>query len=211
MEIKLENINKTVNGTSLLKDINIKMESGKIYGFIGSNGCGKTVLFKVILGLMKHSSGNIYINNKKRGDFLQDVGMIIERPNFIPYYTAFENLKIIASYENKINYEQIKDNILKVGLDPDDKKKVGKYSLGMQQKLAIALAIMEDPKILILDEPFNAIDEESIGKMRELILEEKRKGKLILIASHIQDDLNILCDVIFKMKSGVIDDEVGNE
>lgn len=204
MKIELKNINKTVNKINLLTDINITMESGKAYGFIGSNGCGKTVLFKTILGLMKHTSGNIYVDGAERGDFLKDVGMIIERPNFIPYYSAFQNLKIIASYENKITDEQIKDTILKVGLDPYEKKKVGKYSLGMKQKLAIALAIMENPKVLILDEPFNAIDEPSSVKMRELILEEKKKGKLILIASHLNDDINLLCDVIYKVKSGHI-------
>lgn len=208
MEILLEGITKTVNGIDLLKDINIKLRSGLIYGFMGQNGCGKTVLFKIIVGLMKETDGNIYIDNKVKSGFMQEVGVIIERPNFIPYYDAFQNLKVIASYKNKIDDKSIRAIITRVGLDGNDKKKLKNYSLGMQQKLAIALAIMEDPTVLILDEPLNAMDEVSVNNIRNLILEEKNKGKLILLASHLKDDISILCDVVYEMKNGKIIREV---
>lgn len=208
MEILLEGITKTVNGIDLLKDINIKLRSGLIYGFMGQNGCGKTVLFKIIVGLMKETDGNIYIDNKVKSGFIQEVGVIIERPNFIPYYDAFQNLKVIASYKNKIDDKSIRAIITRVGLDGNDKKKLKNYSLGMQQKLAIALAIMEDPTVLILDEPLNAMDEVSVNNIRNLILEEKNKGKLILLASHLKDDISILCDVVYEMKNGKIIREV---
>lgn len=207
MEVKVNNLSKVINNTYLLKNINLSLESGHIYGFVGANGSGKTVLFKTILGFMKESEGEILLNGEKRKDFLQDVGMIIERPNFIPYYNCMQNLKTIASYENKVNDEEIRDIIKIVGLNPNDKKKLKNYSLGMQQKLALALALMENPKILILDEPLNAMDEESVHNMRKLILKEKDKGKLILIASHIKDDMEEMCDYIYKMKGGEIINE----
>ena len=207
MEIKVNNLSKVINKTYLLKNINLNLKSGHIYGFVGSNGSGKTVLFKTIIGFMKESEGEILLNGEKRKDFLQDVGMIIERPNFIPYYNCMQNLKTIASYENKINDEEIRDIIKSVGLDPNDKKKLIHYSLGMQQKLALALALMESPEILILDEPLNAMDEESVNRMRNLILKEKDKGKLILIASHIKDDIEKMCDYVYKMREGEIINE----
>jgi len=126
--------------------------------------------------------------------FLQDVGTIIERPNFIPYYNGFRNLKIIASYKDKVGDERIKEVIKSIGLDPDDKKKVRNYSLGMQQRLAVALALIEDPSILILDEPLNAMDEKSVNKVRKILLEERDKGKLLIIASHYKEDIAQLCD-----------------
>lgn len=138
---------------------------------------------------MKASSGKIYIDDEPCHGFLQDVGTIIERPNFIPYYNAFRNLKIIASYKDKVGDERIRQVIQAVGLDPDDKKKVKNYSLGMQQKLAVALALMEDPSILILDEPLNAMDEKSVNKVRKILLEEKKKGKLLIIASHYKEEV----------------------
>lgn len=208
MEVLLKDIKKTVNDIDLLKDINITLKSGNAYGFMGANGCGKTVLFKVIVGLMKQTEGNIYVDNEIKNGFLQDCGVIIEGPNFIPYYDGFQNLKVIASYNNKINDEQIRAAITKVGLDAYSKKKVKNYSLGMKQKLGIALAIMEDPSVLILDEPLNSLDEASVNNIRSIILEEKEKGKMILIASHLKDDLSILCDVVFEMKAGKIIGEV---
>lgn len=207
MNIVLKNISKKIDGIYLLNNINLNLKSGNIYGFVGSNGSGKTVLFKTIIGFMKETEGEILIDGQKREGFLQNLGMIIERPNFIPYYNCMQNLKIIAAYNNKVTDEEIKNIIKKVGLNPDDKKKVKNYSLGMKQKLAIALALMEDPKILILDEPFNALDEDSVLAMRKLILEEKNKNKLILIASHIKDDIFEMCDYVYKMKGGKLVNE----
>lgn len=211
MEIVLESVWKTVDNINLLSDISLKLKAGNIYGFVGYNGCGKTVLFKTIIGFMKQSSGNIYVDGFLRKDFLKDVGVIIERPNFIPYYDAFRNLKIIAAYDNKINDEQIRNVISMVGLDPQDKKKIKNYSLGMQQKLSIALALMENPSILILDEPLNAIDEASVCQIRKLIIEKKKEGKLILIASHYREDISTLCNVVYEMKEGRIVGETINE
>lgn len=207
MNIVLKNISKKIDGIYLLNNINLNLKSGNIYGFVGSNGSGKTVLFKTIIGFMKETEGEILIDGQKREGFLQNLGMIIERPNFIPYYNCMQNLKIISAYNNKVTDEEIKNIIKKVGLNPDDKKKVKNYSLGMKQKLAIALALMEDPKILILDEPFNALDEDSVLAMRKLILEEKNKNKLILIASHIKDDIFEMCDYVYKMKGGKLVNE----
>lgn len=208
MELRLENICKSIDDKIILENINLNFRSGMIYGLIGSNGCGKTVLFKIILGLMKETSGSIYVDDKLRNGFLQDVGTIIERPNFIPYYNAFQNLKIIASYKNKINDTRIKEVISIVGLDPNDPKKLKNYSLGMQQKLAIALAIMEDPNILILDEPLSALDDISVEAVRNIILKEKENGKLILLASHYKEDIEVLCDIVYKIKNGKITKEV---
>lgn len=208
MQLRLENVSKSIDGIVLLDNINLKLFSGNVYGLVGSNGSGKTVLFKVILGLMNQSIGNIYVDEKLKKDFLQDVGTIIERPNFIPYYDAFRNLKIVAAYKNKADDNRIREVITMVGLDPKDSKKIKNYSLGMQQKLAVALAIMEDPSILILDEPLNALDENSVDNIREIILKEKEKGKLILLASHYKEDIEVLCDMVYEMKNGKIVSEV---
>lgn len=203
MRIEMRSVNKTIKHTNLLSNINLVMESGHIYGFIGDNGSGKTVLFKVLLGLMQHSSGQILIDEKERGDLLQDVGFIIERPNYIPYYTAKKNLKILASYTKKVNESRIEEVLTMFGLPPNDTKKVGKYSLGMKQKLALAMAFLENPQILILDEPLSALDIESVENARVQILREKENGKIILVASHYAEDIHSLCDVVYKMEHGV--------
>ena len=144
MQIEMRSVNKKIGQVQLLSDVSLEMESGHVYGFVGDNGSGKTVLFKILLGLMKQSSGNIYVDGKERGDLLQDVGFIIERPNYIPYYTARKNLRILASYRKKVDDSRIGEVLAMFGLDPEDKKKVGKYSLGMKQKLALAMAFLED-------------------------------------------------------------------
>ena len=180
------------------------MESGNIYGFVGDNGAGKTVLFKILLGLMKKTSGSITINGAELNDLLQDVGFVIERPEYIPYYNAFKNLAVIAAYHKKADHARIREVLTMFGLDPEDKKTVGKYSLGMKQKLALAMAFLEDPAVLILDEPLSALDESSVSHAREKILEAKAQGKLIVVASHYKEDIQSLCDVVYKMKAGRI-------
>ena len=204
MQIKMNNVGKTVKGVELIKDINLTLDSGNVYGFVGDNGAGKTVLFKVLLGLMKKTSGIITIDGYVLTDLLKDVGFIIERPEYIPYYTAYKNLAVIAAYNKKAGDARIREVLEMFGLNPDDKKTVGKYSLGMKQKLALSMAFMEDPDILILDEPLSALDEGSVNNARERILEEKKHGKLILVASHYKEDINSLCDVVYKMKGGEI-------
>lgn len=204
MQIKMNNVGKTVKGVELIKNINLTLDSGNIYGFVGDNGAGKTVLFKVLLGLMKKTSGIITIDGYVLTDLLKDVGFIIERPEYIPYYTAYKNLAVIAAYNKKAGDARIREVLEMFGLNPDDKKTVGKYSLGMKQKLALSMAFMEDPDILILDEPLSALDEGSVNNARERILEEKKRGKLILVASHYKEDINSLCDVVYKMKGGEI-------
>ena len=204
MQIRMNNVGKTVKGVELIKNINLTLDSGNIYGFVGDNGAGKTVLFKVLLGLMKKTSGIITIDGYVLTDLLKDVGFIIERPEYIPYYTAYKNLAVIAAYHKKAGDACIREVLEMFGLNPDDKKTVGKYSLGMKQKLALSMAFMEDPAILILDEPLSALDEGSVNNARERILEEKERGKLILVASHYKEDINSLCDVVYKMKDGEI-------
>ena len=204
MQIEMNNVNKTVKGIPLLTDISLTMDSGKIYGFTGDNGSGKTVLFKVLLGLMKKTSGTILIDGEEQKDLMQDVGFIIERPEYIPYYSAYKNLEIIAADRKRADRERIRTVLEMFGLNPDDKKQVGKYSLGMKQKLALAMAFLEDPKILILDEPLSALDADSVTDARQRILEEKEHGKLVLVASHYAEDIRSLCDEVFRMKDGKI-------
>lgn len=204
MQIKMNNVCKKVKGADLLSDISLTMESGNIYGFVGDNGAGKTVLFKILLGLMKKTSGSITINGAELNDLLQDVGFVIERPEYIPYYNAFKNLAVIAAYHKKADHARIREVLTMFGLDPEDKKTVGKYSLGMKQKLALAMAFLEDPAVLILDEPLSALDESSVSHAREKILEAKMQGKLIVVASHYKEDIQSLCDVVYKMKAGRI-------
>lgn len=200
----MNNVCKKVKGADLLSDISLTMESGNIYGFVGDNGAGKTVLFKILLGLMKKTSGSITINGAELNDLLQDVGFVIERPEYIPYYSAFKNLTVIAAYHKKADHARIREVLTMFGLDPEDKKTVGKYSLGMKQKLALAMAFLEDPAVLILDEPLSALDESSVSHAREKILEAKAQGKLIVVASHYKEDIQSLCDVVYKMKAGRI-------
>ena len=184
---------------------------GKIYGFVGRNGSGKTVLMKMILGFIKPTSGTIKVNGKQVGkeiDIPDDIGAIIETPGFLPEYSAFQNLKLMAMIRGKITSKRIRETIKLVGLDPDSKKHVGKYSLGMRQRLGIAQAIMEDPQILLLDEPLNGLDNEGVEEMRNVLLKQKDQGKLIIIASHSKEDIDILCDEIFRFDHGKI---IGHE
>lgn len=203
--IEIKNLSKNFFKTSVLKDVNLKLEDGQIYGFSGRNASGKSVLFKMICGFLKPSSGIISIDGKVIGkdiDFPERCGIIIETPGFIDDLTGFKNLKILASIRNKIDDSKIKESMKLVGLDPDEKKSVKKYSLGMRQKLALAQAIMEEPKILILDEPMNSLDSDSVENIREVLLELKKSGVLILISSHIKDDLEVLCDKVYTVRDG---------
>ena len=208
MYLKIENLTKIIKGNEVLKDINLELDKACIYGFLGMNGSGKTMLFRVISGLIKPTSGKIYIEGQEIDTFISkniNLGVLIESPRFWENYTAFENLKALSLIKNVIGDNDIVEVLNRVGLDPYNKKKVKTYSLGMKQKLGIAQAIMEKPDLIILDEPTNALDEESVINIRNILLEEKRRGATILIASHNSEDINILCDKKYKVKCGKVE------
>lgn len=201
--IELKDINVKFKNETILENINISLEKNRIYGFIGANGSGKSVLFKTMCGYIRPSSGEVIIDEKKLGkkyDFPDDMGILIEKPGFFWYTSAFNNLKYLADINNKIDSERIKDTIRMVGLDPESKKKVGKYSVGMKQRLGIAQAIMEKPSIIILDEPMNGLDTEGVELIRNLIFKLKEDGATIIISSHYKEDINVLCDEVYKVE-----------
>ena len=203
--ISVSNVSKKFGDSTVLDNINITFEEGKIYGIVGRNGCGKTVLFKCIVGYLRPTSGTITVCGKEIGrntDFADDIGIIIETPGFLGGYTGYKNLEYLASIRRRIGKEEIKESMIKVGLDPDSKKKVGKYSLGMRQRLGIAQAIMENPKILILDEPMNGLDNQGVEDVRNILLELKKEGKTIILASHHKEDIKLLCDEAYEMDDG---------
>lgn len=205
--IKIENYSKVYKDKTVLNNINLELKEGKIYGFIGKNASGKTMLFKAICGFIIATKGKIFINNKEIGrdiDFPEKCGVIIETPGFINNISGFKNLKILASINDSINDDKIKESMELVGLNPNEKISVKKYSLGMKQKLAIAQAIMEEPELLILDEPMNSLDSDSVENIRNILLDIKSKGTTILISSHNIDDINILSDEIYKVENGVV-------
>ncbi len=191
----------------VLNDVSWEFEEGRIYGIVGNNGSGKTVLMKCICGFLIPTRGKIFVDYKQIGkdvDFPEDIGLIIETPGFLPGLTGLKNLEILASLRKKVVRPAIRDTIRKVGLDPDLKKNVSKYSLGMRQRLGIAQAIMEDPSILILDEPFNGLDKKGVAQIHQLILELKRQHKTILLSSHSQNDIDVLCDIVCEMDGGTL-------
>lgn len=207
--ITVKNVTMKFKGQVVLNDINIDFEMGKIYGIIGRNGLGKTVLLKCICGLLLPTAGTVTVNDKIIGrdvDFPENTGFIIENPAFLQNYSALKNLKYLASIKGKIDEQTIRTFIKLVGLNPDDKKAVGKYSLGMRQRLGIAQALMENPDIIILDEPMNALDNVGVDEIRQVILKMRDRGKLIIIASHIREDIELLCDNVYEMNAGQIKD-----
>ena len=205
--IQIENVTKKFGEAVVLDEINMELQPGNIYGLVGRNGSGKTMLMKCICGFVLPTSGTIHVNGKivgKEIDIPNDIGIIIENPGFLPNYSGFKNLQLLAMIRNKIGKAEIKEAIRRVGLDPESKKHVGKYSLGMRQRLGLAQALMEDPSILLLDEPMNGLDNEGVEEIRKLILDLKQNGKLIIIASHTREDINLLCDEVFYMDHGKI-------
>lgn len=205
--IEVKDVNLTLNKTEILKEVSVSFEEGKIHGLIGRNGSGKTMLLKCICGFIKPTSGEIAVDGKRVGkdvDFPKDIGIIIETPGFIPYYSGYKNLKLLAGLNNKIGKAEIKESMKKVGLDPELKRHVRKYSLGMRQRLGLAQAIMENPKMLILDEPFNGLDKDGVREMREYLLSYKEQGKTIILCSHSAEDISLLCDTVHEMDKGRI-------
>ncbi|MBD3949370.1 ATP-binding cassette domain-containing protein [Tuanshanicoccus lijuaniae] len=199
-QIELKSITKAFKNQVLFTDFNYLFEGGKIYGLVGHNGSGKTILMKIMCGLERPNSGEVWYNQTqligKDISFLPRLGTILETPGFLDNNTGFENLKQLALIDNKIDDQVIKQTMAHFGLDPLSKKKVKAYSLGMRQKLALSQAIMENPDILILDEPMNGLDKASVQIVRELLVTLKSQGKLIILASHTQEDIKLLCDEV---------------
>jgi len=215
-EIKIEDLSKQIKGALILDKVSITLTSGKIYGLRGKNGSGKTMLMRAMAGLLIPDSGSVIINGKtlhKDISFPESIGILIENPSFLPQYTGFKNLKLLAGLTGGISDEEIKTALDRVGLDPEDKRTYRKYSLGMKQKLGIANAIMGEPDIIILDEPINALDEESVKKIKKVLLEIRDKDKLIIIACHDREELEYLSDIIYEIKDGSIVDrkEITND
>ena len=205
MILSAKNITKRIRKSIILDDISLDLYSGKVYGFVGPNGCGKTMLFRALSGLMSINSGTIVLDDKiLRKDFsvLPRLGIVLENVSMYPTLTGYENLSYLAKFKDIINDADIRKAIKLVGLDPKDKRVYRKYSLGMKQRLAIAQAIMESPDVIMLDEPTNALDREGLGRIRKVILEQKERGALVLLASHNQEDIRLLSDVVFEMENG---------
>lgn len=212
MKLEIKKLRKEFQNNVVLDDINLTLESGKIYGFVGRNGSGKSVLLKIICGFYAPTSGNVLLNGKdyiSSNEFPEDTRALIEKPKFLPDLTGFENLKLLASIQNKIGTKEIEDIMNKLNLQNEANKKYSKYSLGTKQKLGIAQVLMENPKMIILDEPFNGVENDTADKIRELLKEEKEKNKIIIIASHIKDDIYGLADTIFEVDAGFIKKKAG--
>ena len=205
--ISVKNLSKDFGQERVLKSVTRDFEKGRIHGIVGNNGSGKTVLMKCICGFLIPTEGEVIVNGKRVGkdvDFPPGLGLIIETPGFLPNMTGVKNLEILASLNKKIGLREIAAAMRAVGLDPSMNKPVGKYSLGMRQRLGIAQAIMEDPALLILDEPLNGLDKHGVREMRQLIKGLKEQGKTILLASHNQGDIDELCDTVCEMDAGVM-------
>ena len=204
-KIEVRHVTKKFGEYKALDDVSLNFETGKIHGIIGRNGSGKTVLFKCICGFLKLTEGEILVDGKRIGKELEtpsDLGVIIEHPGFLPGYTAYQNLDFLAGIRKKAGKKEILKVIERVGLDPASKKHVGKYSMGMRQRLGLAQAIMENPSLLILDEPMNGLDNRGVEDMRSLLLGLKEEGKTILLASHSREDISVLCDTVTELEQG---------
>ena len=201
--VKVEGLSKEFRGEMILQDVNITLERGKIYGLVGMNGSGKTVFMKCLCGFLKPTTGKVTVDGKEVGkeiDFPQDLGLMIETPGFIPYMSGKSNLKNLALIRNQIGNYEIEEAMRSVGLDPNLKKHVSKYSLGMRQRLGIAQAIMEKPRLLILDEPFNGLDVQGVKDIRELLMSLQKQGVTILLASHYDEDIRTLCEEVYLVR-----------
>lgn len=207
MQLSATNVTKIIKGKTVLSDINLVLNSGHVYGFVGPNASGKTMLFRALSGLMTVTSGVVALDGKiLKKDFsvLPNLGILLENVSLYPNLTGYENLDYLAKFNQKASKADIVAALESVGLDPNDKRKYMKYSLGMKQRLAIAQAIMEHPDILMLDEPTNALDRDSVERFRQLIELEKARGTMILLASHNDEDIRILADYVFSIEHGMI-------
>jgi ABC-2 type transport system ATP-binding protein len=209
--LETRHLSKSIKGQVVLDDINIQMDKGNIYGVVGKNGSGKTMLFRCLAGLVYPSSGEILYDGKVLHKDIPNppsIGIIIENMGLYPEFTGFKNLKYLASIHNRITDNEIKSAISRVGLNPDDKRTIKKYSLGMRQRIILAQAFMEHPSILLLDEPTNGLDEAGVKLVRDILKEEAANGTLIFISSHNKEDITYLCDSIYYMTSGRLEKRV---
>lgn len=207
MEIQVKNVTKIMKNTVILDQINLTLYGKKIYGLQGPNGSGKTMLMRLISGLIRPTSGQVIVNGEVLGkdiDFPSSIGLLIENPVFLPYYTGQKNLELLAEIKNKITTEEVQKTIEQVGLDPQDKRSFRKYSLGMKQRLGIAAAIMEKPEILVLDEPFNALDESGVEKIKMIIKAQRERGALVVLACHDSRILESISDEVYTIYEGRI-------
>lgn len=203
--ISLREVTKRFRETVALDKVTVDFEAGKIHGIVGRNGSGKTVLMKCVCGLMHQDAGEILVRGQRVGkdvDIPQGIGAIIEAPGFLPNFSGYRNLKFLADIRRQVGKERVRWAMETVGLDPDSPKHVGKYSLGMHQRLGLAQAILEDPDLLILDEPMNGLDKRGVEEMRRLLLGLRQEGKTILLASHSSEDIALLCDTVHEMDGG---------
>lgn len=205
--ISIDHVSLTIGKAQILNDITAQLEKGLIHGIVGRNGSGKTMLMKCICGFIRPTVGTIVVDGKQVGkdvDFPKDLGLMIETPGFVPYYSGLKNLQLLAAINRKVSGEELSACMDQVGLGDAKKKRVGKYSMGMRQRLGIAQAIMEKPELLILDEPLNGLDEEGVEEIRALFLELKKQGKTILLSSHNAEDIDILCDHVYHIEKGIM-------
>lgn len=205
--ISVENVSLTIGPAHILRDVSIQFEEGLIHGIVGRNGSGKTMLMKCICGFIRPTTGRIFVDGRQVGrdvDFPPDLGLLIETPGFVPYYSGLKNLALLAAINRRVSKEQLNTCMEQLGLGDAKVKRVSKYSMGMRQRLGIAQAIMEDPKLLILDEPLNGLDEQGVQDIRALLLDLKRQGKTVLLSSHNGEDIDLLCDSVCRMAGGVL-------
>ena len=205
--ISVEHVSLTIGTAQILRDVSARFEEGQIHGIVGRNGSGKTMLMKCICGFIRPDSGKILVDGKQVGrdvDFPPDLGLLIETPGFVPYYSGLKNLELLAAINRRVSKERLNACMEQIGLGDAKNKRVSKYSMGMRQRLGIAQAIMENPRLLILDEPLNGLDEQGVEDIRALLLELKSQGKTILLSSHNREDIDLLCDSVCKMEGGVL-------
>lgn len=207
MNISIEHFTKKIRGVAVLDDVSLELQGGYIYGLQGKNGCGKTMLMRAIAGLIRPTSGEIYINGKKlHRDMIlpESLGILLENPSFLPEYSGYKNLRMLAGLQGGVSGEEIRNLLQEVGLGDAGSKKFGKYSLGMKQRLGVAAAIMGKPEIIMLDEPINAIDGEGVEQMRQLILSLKDPGRIIIVACHDKEEMELLADKVVYLRDGKV-------
>ena len=205
MNIKISHVSKIIKNNPVIKDISMELQSGAVYGFKGINGSGKTMLMRLISGLIRPSQGEISMNGKILGkdiSFPNSIGVFLENPAFLDAYSGFNNLKLLASIKSVASDDDIRNTLLRVGLDPDSNKKYKKYSLGMKQRLGIAAAIMEKPEIVILDEPTNSLDEDGVDLVKHIVRNEKERGAVVVVSCHDEEILKGMSDEVFLLEQG---------
>ncbi len=206
--VELKHVTKEINGVAVLRDVSLTLESGKVHGLVGDNGSGKTMLMRAVCGLIVPTAGEILFDGKRREEANPTIGVMIENTSLFPDMTGFENLRLLAKIRGQIGKSDIRQAIVRVGLDPEDRRTYRKYSLGMKQRLLLAQAIMEQPEVLLLDEPTNAIDQAGVKTVHTIMQEEAERGAVVLLASHIQVDIRSLCACVYGMDHGVLTPEV---